>query len=55
MTVLETPRLILRRMTHDDLDALLVVFADPETMRHYPKPFDRDMTRDWIDWNLRNF
>jgi len=39
-TVLETPRLQMRRMTQDDIPALLTVFADPEVMWHYPATFD---------------
>lgn len=53
--VLETARLILRQMTLDDVDPLLQVFSDPETMRFYPKPFDRAMTQGWIEWNLNNY
>jgi RimJ/RimL family protein N-acetyltransferase len=53
--VLETPRLVLRRMTPDDLEPLLEVFGDPEAMRHYPAPFTRTQMKEWIDWNLRNY
>ena len=28
---------------------------DPETMAHYPTPFDEEPTRRWIDWNLENY
>ena len=24
-------------------------------MQHYPSPFDLDMSRGWIEWNLRNY
>ena len=40
-----TPRLELREMTLDDLDALHAVLSDPIAMQHYPSPFDLDMTR----------
>ncbi len=46
--ILETERLILREMTPDDEDALHAVFSDPETMRFYPRAFDREKTREWI-------
>lgn len=46
---LETERLRLRPLVPDDLDALLAVLSDPMSMRFYPKPFDRQMTRAWID------
>jgi ribosomal-protein-alanine N-acetyltransferase len=55
VTVLETQRLQLREMTLDDLDALHVLFSDPVAMQFYPRPFDRDMTVGWINWNLRNY
>jgi hypothetical protein len=38
----ETERLWLRQMTKDDLEPLRLVFEDPETMQHYPAPFDRE-------------
>ncbi|MEH2177722.1 GNAT family N-acetyltransferase [Nostoc sp.] len=40
--ILETQRLLLREMTLSDLDALLLVLGDAESMRYYPKPFDRE-------------
>lgn len=42
MVTLQTPRLLLRPVTLDDTDALLAVWGDPETMRWYPAPLDRD-------------
>jgi len=53
--ILETRRLWLRQMQLDDLDPLLAVFGDAETMRHYPAPFSRAQVSDWINWNLRNY
>ena len=50
-----TPRLQLREMTLDDLNALHAVLSDPIAMQHYPSPFDLDMTRAWIEWNVRNY
>ena len=55
MSVLETPRLRLRRMTRDDADNLLGIFADPEAMRFYPATKDRRETEAWIDRNLRSY
>lgn len=51
----ETERLLLRELTMDDLDALHEILSDPETMRHYPAPFSREKSRQWIDWNLENY
>lgn len=52
---LETQRLILREYTMDDFDALYEIMSDPETMQHYPAPFDEVRTRRWIEWNLENY
>jgi RimJ/RimL family protein N-acetyltransferase len=46
---LETERLILRPMAQDDLEAFLPVVSDPFSMRFYPRPFDREMARTWIE------
>src|SRR6186713_1652251 len=54
-TVIETPRLRLRRMTQDDVPALLTVFGDPEVMRYYPAPFDDARMQGWVDWNQRSY
>ncbi len=53
--VIKTENLLLREFTHEDFPALFEIFSDPETMRHYPKPFDENHTKDWIEWNLQNY
>ena len=52
---IETKRLILREYTTEDFDALYEILSDPETMQHYPAPFDEERTRGWISWNLQNY
>lgn len=52
---LETQRLILREFTMGDFDALYEILSDGETMKHYPKPFDEEKVRYWIQWNLENY
>ena len=52
---LETIRLILRPYTADDFDALFEILSDPETMAHYPRPYDAAGVRRWIDWNIGNY
>ena len=52
---IETNRLILRDYTMADYAALYEILSDPETMQHYPSPFDEKRTRDWIQWNLDNY
>jgi [ribosomal protein S5]-alanine N-acetyltransferase len=55
MKILETPRLILREFSADDVDALARVLSDPETMRFYPAPFDQAGVEDWIARNRRRY
>lgn len=52
---LETKRLILREYMFDDFDDLYEIVSDRETMKHYPKPFDEEKTRNWIQWNVENY
>ncbi len=52
---LETERLLLRELEPDDLDALIEVLGDPDAMRYYPAPFDRDAVASWIDWARRSY
>jgi len=46
--VLETERLILRRFTDDDVDAVFAVIGDPLTMKYYPQKFTRDDALRWV-------
>ena len=49
-TVLETQRLILREMEDADFGALKEVISGPINMAFYPKPYDDDGAKRWIDW-----
>ena len=53
--MIETERLFLRPYTLSDFDSLYEILSDPETMQHYPAPFDEEKTRNWITWNLDNY
>lgn len=53
--VLETARLLLREYTMADIDELFEILSDAETMQHYPKPYDEEMTKHWIEWNIQNY
>jgi len=48
MTIMETSRLFLREFVAGDVDALALVLSDPETMQHYPAPYDRAGVEEWI-------
>jgi len=37
-----TPTLVFREMTPDDLDDMAALLGDPEVMRYYPRPKNRD-------------
>ncbi|MBR5260938.1 MAG: GNAT family N-acetyltransferase [Oscillospiraceae bacterium] len=53
--VIETKRLILREYSYDDFDGLYAILSDAETMWHYPKPYDENGTKRWLDWSLDNY
>ena len=49
--VLETQRLILRRLTLDDLDALAELYHDPEVRRYFPEgTLTREETKEELEW-----
>jgi ribosomal-protein-alanine N-acetyltransferase len=49
--VLETPRLILRRLTLDDLDALAELYRDPDVRRYFPEGMlTREETNEELEW-----
>lgn len=50
--ILETERLFFRRYSYDDFDELYQILSDPETMKYYPAPYDKEGTIKWIRWNL---
>ena len=53
--ILETERLILRKYTWADFEGLYEILSDPETMAHYPKPYDEAGVRLWISWSMDNY
>lgn len=48
-----TERLEFREMSPADQADMEMLLGDPDIMWVYPKAFDRERVRDWIDWNLR--
>jgi len=48
VTILRTPRLLLRPPTLDDVPAYAAMHADPEVMRYYPKPFTFEESRNEV-------
>ena len=51
----ETERLYLRKITRDDFDSWREILSDPETMKHYPAPYDDAGVWRWVDWTLNNY
>ncbi len=59
MFILETNRLLLRRLVPGDLDALYALYRDPEMRRYFPqegaspdKTLTYDETREELEWFL---
>jgi ribosomal-protein-alanine N-acetyltransferase len=51
--ILETERLLLRRLIPGDLNALAALYADPEIRRYFPDgTLTRDETREELAWFL---
>jgi [ribosomal protein S5]-alanine N-acetyltransferase len=50
--VLETRRLILRRLTLDDVEDLARIYADPDVMRFLDGPRTLQQTQEWVEGNI---
>lgn len=55
MIKLETERLYLREFINEDFASIADVISDPETMTHYPKPYDEKGVQRWLSWSLENY
>ena len=53
--IIETERLILREYTWDDFIDLYKILSCPITMSYYPKPYDEEGTKKWINWCLNSY
>jgi ribosomal-protein-alanine N-acetyltransferase len=53
--IVETNRLWLRELTPGDVTPLLAALGDAESMRYYPKPFDREMVEAWVARNRERY
>ncbi len=52
-TILETRRLLFRRLILDDLDALFALYSDPEIRRYFPEgTLNYEETREELEWFL---
>ena len=53
--ILATDRLWLREIVPTDVDDLLLIWADPEAMRWYPKTLDRDEMLALMERNQKRY
>jgi RimJ/RimL family protein N-acetyltransferase len=53
--ILETERLVLRRMEMSDIDDLMGIFSDPVAMRYYPATKSRGEVEGWVRWTLGSY
>ena len=53
--IIETERLLLREMVHDDFDALYQVLSDSDIMKHYSYTFDENKVINWIERNMERY
>ncbi|MGI0013419.1 MAG: GNAT family N-acetyltransferase [Nitrososphaera sp.] len=53
MKILETDRLILRRLLPNDLDSLFALYSDPEVRRYFPEgTLTYEETKEELEWFL---
>ena len=53
MIILETERLVLRRLVPDDLDRLFALYSDPEIRRYFPEgTLSYEETKEELEWFL---
>jgi RimJ/RimL family protein N-acetyltransferase len=52
--MIETERLVLRKMNEEDVGPLLDIFSDPVAMRHFGVVFDRPRMDRWMSDNLQH-
>ena len=53
--ILETERLILRRLDEGDFDALAAILQDPQVMYAYEHAFSGEEVRQWLDRQLERY
>lgn len=55
--IIETKRLLIRKITRQDFEEFDLICSDPETMRFVGdgKPLSKEQTQRWIDVTLKNY
>jgi RimJ/RimL family protein N-acetyltransferase len=55
-TILETPRISMRRLVPDDLDSLFALYRDPEVRRFFPEGvLTREQTSEELEWHRHGY
>ncbi|MGD9200292.1 MAG: GNAT family N-acetyltransferase [Chitinispirillia bacterium] len=55
MYILETERLKLRQIKIKDFPLLYEILSDEETMRYYPRPYQKSDVEEFINGNIRSY
>lgn len=55
MIVAQTPRLILRQLTLDDVEDLAAIYADPVVMRFFDGTYTYEKTKQWLQERVFKF
>jgi len=53
--ILETERLVLRRLTREDIEEVSLILGDIEVMYAWEKAFSQKEAAEWIDKNLKRY
>ncbi len=53
--IIESERLVLRKLTLEDFDAIAVFLKDPEVMYAWGHGFSEEKVREWLDKNLKRY
>lgn len=53
--ILKTERLLIRKLTQDDFDALFSIMSKPEVMYAWEHGFSKDDVHDWIERQLARY
>ena len=53
--IIKTERLVLREYKQTDFESLREIICDEETMRFYPRPYDENGVRRWLDWCVKSY
>lgn len=53
--IIETQRLILRKLTLEDVSSLSLVLSDKKSMVHYPHALSTEEVKGWVERNIERY